>query len=671
MNALDPESAFPRGIAKGGGSSSSALTATLGAAFFLVPLYPAFISLTGAPVPGVALLAKPLALALLCAVGLMVAFWAWMLLASPREPLPTVLPMAAFPAAGVVAALLGFDPLAGALFTAILFGGVIWHATVLRFVRTPHAVVTVLRAYLISGAAASLAAIVMVAAKTPATLYVIGHGRAIGTFVLPGELAGYLIVYVPVALAVARTGYGSRTLASTGLVLGSIACALTFSRAGWVGMAAAIAALVVMQRRGRGIRYAVAIVGTAIVIVGLAFNLHHDPSENFTRLSFWNAALQMIVRFPFSGVGPFQFEHVYPLVRAPGGEPAAYHAHSVLLTIASVAGIVGIAALLLGWWRFVIELRSRLRSDSTFRSVAVAIAAGLAGTWVQGLIDTVSVVIFGLWLPFTALALVCADAEPPARRAPSPPRARRVAPRRVAAIVALSAFALLCAFVQTASSAVYASAAAPLSLAAHFPPSLGTSAYETIERIAPLPFVESVLAEDALRRGDLAAAQRHAARLSAGPSRSDFLARIAAARGRTADATALFLDAGDDEALQPFIGALAGEGHLRDAYDLERRLRDRLAAAGTRPNALAESWWHLGCLAIQLRDGTGAERDYDNAMALAPLNTKYLLDAAQLRFDRGDEIGATKLRARALEIDPTRQSAGATASRCATRLRTR
>jgi hypothetical protein len=35
----------------------------------------------------------------------------------------------------------------------------------------------------------------------------------------------------------------------------------------------------------------------------------------------------------------------------------------------------------------------------------MAIAAGLAGTLVQGLIDTVSVVIFGLWLPTMALAL--------------------------------------------------------------------------------------------------------------------------------------------------------------------------------------------------------------------------------------------------------------------------
>ncbi len=556
--------------------------------------------------------------------------------------------MAAFPGAALVAALLGFDPRAGALFIGILVGGVIWHATILRFVRERNLIPAVLRAYLLSGALASAAAIAMVLAKTPAGLYTIGHGRAIGTFVLPGELAGYLILYVPVAFAVARAQVGMRALAAAGLAFAAVAFVLTFSRAGWMGMAAALAALVMLRRKGT--RIAIAIVGAAIVVVLLAFNAHHDPSENFTRLSIWSAALRTIALFPFSGVGPFEFAHVYPFLRVPDGEPVAYHAHSIVLTIAAETGLVGVAALFFGWWRFVAELRSALRAQSAFGSVAAAIAAGLLGTWVQGTIDTISVVLFGLWLPFMALALACAasDApEPRARVAAGVPRAGRRAAVAAAACVLVPA----CAFVQLASSAVYARAAAPASLPAHLPAGLGTRMYELAERIAPLPLVEAMLAEDALRRGDVRAAAAHAARLPAGVLRSDLQARVAAAQGRPGDAIRSYLDAGDDEALTPVVDSLAHAGRVREAYELERRIAARFAATGTRPNALADSWWRLGRLATRLGDRDEAARDYERAIALAPLNTKYLLEAGVLELERKNPAAAQALFTRASRID--------------------
>ena len=639
-------------------SGRRAVVASLGVSLFLIPLYPAFITLTVAHVPGEALVPKPLLLALLALVALIAAYWIVLLLAASRVPMPTVLPLAAFPAGAALAALLGFDPLAGALFIAILAGGVIWHATILRFVRERDVMIVLFRAYLISGALAALAAIVMVLTKTPPAAYTIEHGRATGTFVVPGELAGYLIVYVPVAFAFARSRLGLRALAVAGLALGSLAFVLTFSRAGWIGMAAAVAVFVLVQRRRNGARYAVAIMGTAIVAVALVFNAHHDPSENFTRLSIWDAAVRTVLRFPFSGVGPFEFAHFYPYVRVPGGEPIAHHAHGVVLTVAAEAGLVGVAGLLFGWWRFVVALRARLRSPSEFHGVAVAIAAGLAGTWVQGLIDTVSVVIFGLWFPFMALALVCAGDAPPARprfaSARGAATARRIARyRRAAVLAAVAALAAVCAFVQIASSAVYADAAAPLSLPAHLPPSLGTRAYEAIERIAPIRFVESVLAEDALRRGDPAAARG----ARGAPAVRILAKRSARARGGRA---------GPDRRRDPRCFSTPattkrssrssprsrGRGRIAEAHDLEARLVQRLIANGTRPNALAESWWRLGRLAARLHRPAEAANDYARATMLAPLNTKYLLEAAVLALQQHDPNEATSLFARASEIDP-------------------
>ncbi|HYW54433.1 MAG TPA: O-antigen ligase family protein [Dongiaceae bacterium] len=647
---MDHQSASAGALAPGDANRRTAVAASLGTAFFLIPLYPAFIGLTAAPVPGISLVPKPLAIALLVLAAVIAVCWAVLLVASPKRAMPTLLPVAAFPGAAALAALLGFDPRAGALFIGILLGGVLWHAAVLRFARDANVLATIWRAYVISGAVASLAAIVMVLTKTPAALYTIGHGRAIGTFVLPGELAGYLIVYVPIAYALTSTQPRQRVLAGTGLALASVAFVLTFSRAGWIGMAAALAALVLLQRRRRGARYAAAIMGVVIVAVGLLFNTHHDPSENFTRISIWQAAIAMIERFPFSGTGPFDFPRIYSVVRLPGGEPVAYHAHSLVLSIAAETGLVGVAALLFGWWRFLAELRARLRASGADGALATAIAAGLAGTWVQGAIDTSSIVIFGLWLPMMALALACAGDASSERG--TPPLRTPPARTRGLLLPAALAAALCCLVVQLASGAVYAAAADPRSLPAHVPRFLGTRVYEAIERVAPRSFVETVLADDALSRADFSAAARHAGRLAPGPMRSEFEARIAAARGRPDEAIRLFLDAGDDEALQPFVTALARRGSLSEARNLERRIADRVRITGTRPNALADCEWRLARLSARLGHLEEATLHDQTAVELAPLNTKYLIDAGLLALQRHDPATAERRFARAGEIDP-------------------
>ena len=634
-----------------------AVPAVLGTAFFSIPLFPAFITLSGASVPGVSLLPKPLALALL-AVACAIAVYFGLALATTRgRREPTVIPLATFPAAAAAAALLGFDARAGALFTAILAGGIMWHAMVLRFFRAPHVATAIYGSFLASGALAAGAAVAMVLTKAPAALYTVGHGRAIGTFIVPGELAGYLIVYLPFAYAIAAGAPRRlRALARAGSILGTAAFVLTFSRAGWVGMAAAIAFFVFMLQGRRGARYAIAVLGVAIVALGFVFNSHHDPSENFTRISIWQAALAMIARFPLTGVGPFEFSTVYGLVRLPDAEPAAFHAHSFLLTVAAEAGIAGVAAVVFGWWRFVTVFRERLRRAPAYPTLALAIAAGLVGTWVQGLIDTVSVVLFALWLPFMALALATIDAEPAAAPAAvePPARARRAFPAgaRAAIVAAACIGAGFGAFVQLASDAVFARAAAPVSIAAQLPPGLGTRMYQTLERIAPLPFVEAMLTEDALRRGDLAAASAHAARMPAGTRRNEDEARIALARGRHDEAINRFLEAGDDAALQADVLQLIQSGRAREAYALEDRVRRRLIASKTRPNAVADSWWRLGRLAVRMHDVQEADRDYARAHALAPLNTKYLIESGTLALQQRHADAARASFARAAEIDP-------------------
>ncbi len=378
-----------------------------------VPLFPAFIMLTYVQPPGISLIPVPAAAALLALLGLLGVIFLVRLWMPPREAPPTLVPLLAWLGAAVLAAILGFDPRAGAIFIAIFGLGVVWHLSTLRYYRAPGVARAVVWSMMATCFAASIAAIIMVAIRRPVAQYVIGHGRAIGTFVLPGELAGYLVVLLPVAYGVAVTtrSRALRLASLCTLLCGAIAFALTFSRAGWMGLAAAIAFFVAMRRRawGTGVLAAAAIVIAGLGAVLLLFNVAHNPSENYTRISIWQAAFQVIDRFPLTGVGPFEFSHLYALVRTPDGDAIAFHAHSVYLTLLAEIGIVGFAAALWTWWRFSAELRRRIESAEPRHAViALACAAGLAGTLVQGLIDTVSVVIFGLWLPTMAFALATA-----------------------------------------------------------------------------------------------------------------------------------------------------------------------------------------------------------------------------------------------------------------------
>jgi O-antigen ligase len=330
-----------------------------------------------------------------------------------RGDYPLLLPLASLFGAGLLAAFAGFDPAAGLLFAAIFGLGVVWHCSLVALYDEPGVARAIYWSYLLSGFLAAALSVAMVVLRTPASQYAIQHGRATGTFVLPGELAAYLVVLMPVAYALARVARerALRTLAWAALGMSALALAMTYSRAGWMGFAAAAAFLAAVQLRAlRQRAAAVAVVaGCAAVAVLLLFNVHHNPSEDYTRISIWQAAVQTIDRFPLTGVGPFDFSRLYAIVRVPDGEPSAYHAHSIYLTIFAEMGLIGIAAF--GWvcWRFALEIRARVAAAQPDAALlAMAFTAGLVGVAVQGLIDTMSVVIFGLWLPTMALALSAA-----------------------------------------------------------------------------------------------------------------------------------------------------------------------------------------------------------------------------------------------------------------------
>ncbi len=232
-------------------------------------------------------------------------------------------------------------------------------------------------------------------------------------------------------------------------------------------------------------------------------------------------------------------------------------------------------------------------------------------------------------------------------------------PRIPIAVAAL----LVLAALQAASDAIFSSAGQSASIPAHLPRRLGTTVYTALERLAPLPFVEAMLAHAALDSGEAAAAQTHVQRMPPSPLRSDLEAKIALARGDRHAAIANFLRAADVRVLQAEVDRLSALRRFRDAYDLENATREQLAASGTHPDLVADSYWRAGKLATALgyRAANAEARrgwftiglgDYRRALALAPFSSKYLIAAGSQNLNLGQYKVARAYFERSVEVDP-------------------
>jgi O-antigen ligase len=295
-----------------------------------------------------------------------------------------------------------------------------FHIALVRYYGRRGVARSVLVAYLCAGTLASVAALVMLATRVPAALYADNNGRAAGVFVTANQFAVFLVLFVFVALGAALAARGRmRALAVPSVVVALVALALTFSQSGAIGAAAGA----LFFAFSTGARRLTAVLAFAFVVAGLAIALRpvagHDPSNAFDRVRTWRAGVRVAELFPLTGTGPMAYWRVYPAIRSPGGdEPGTFgalHPHDALLSLAGETGAVGLVALCFGWWRVASTVRaSLLRRARRDRLMALGVCAGLVGTLVQGIFDTVGIVQMSfVWIPYTALAMAAADAGLP------------------------------------------------------------------------------------------------------------------------------------------------------------------------------------------------------------------------------------------------------------------
>ena len=313
-----------------------------------------------------------------------------------------------FAAAALLGSALGFEPLPGIIgaagFAALALAG---NAT-LR-VAGGGAWRPVLIAFVWSGIFFCAIALIALALRRPAALYAFTHGRAIGIFENPNELAEFALAVCAAGIGMILGGVGPRRLAWSALALGSLTVAASASRSGVI--AYAIGALVLLA--GLRPRRAIALVVLAVALIGVGiaftFDRRHNPAENDSRLAAWRAGIATVALFPLTGAGIGAYYRVYPFVRPPDApgpdDPIAYDPHNFYLSVAAETGLLGLAALGYTIVTFLAELREALAGASIpARRLGIALAAGLAAVACHLIFNGFALSI-ALWALLAALAV--------------------------------------------------------------------------------------------------------------------------------------------------------------------------------------------------------------------------------------------------------------------------
>ncbi len=199
--------------------------------------------------------------------------------------------------------------------------------------------------------------------------------RVFATFALPNSLAGYLLVLLPPAIALAAAALRSRRWALTALLLVPLlAFFFTFSKGGWLVALVLLALFLISQGRSWLRRRWLVAVGVVLALAAaLGIGLVASPylrtrltgmsrelgGSARVRVEYWTAGIEMWKSDPVLGIGPGNFKNHYMRHKAVAAEEVR-HAHNDYVQLLAEGGPVVLLGYLVFWLAIVVgAVRSR------------------------------------------------------------------------------------------------------------------------------------------------------------------------------------------------------------------------------------------------------------------------------------------------------------------------
>jgi O-antigen ligase len=231
------------------------------------------------------------------------------------------------------------------------------------------------------------------------TLVITEATRATGGLSSPNLFSGYLILIIPLAIAIGvsiRGWWGVLPTAAVTMVL-IVALVATFSRSGWLGLLTATILLVILLARQRwrvlavtGFIAAILLVAGLSTSIGARFIGNDQTGTSISMLAsrweVWTAAVSMFAHHPL-GVGIDNFYWYY--AEFSGRTDQLNHAHNLLLNMLAERGFLGFVTFIffLGLLFRTAGLAFRGASSLLERALAAAVIATFAGYLVHSIFE--------------------------------------------------------------------------------------------------------------------------------------------------------------------------------------------------------------------------------------------------------------------------------------------
>ena len=174
--------------------------------------------------------------------------------------------------------------------------------------------------------------------------------RLAGTFKMPNDLGAYLVIVLPIVIGYFvvswRVPRNWKFIAVLGLLLCAMGAnlALTLTRAAWIGVfAATLYIAIYFQRKLLWGVLALALLSPFVMPQNVKdrFEVMRQRPPGFMseRPQWWKTSVQLITKYPITGIGLGRFRHEYQLHAPEGTHHKPYHAHNIYLHIAVEQGI--------------------------------------------------------------------------------------------------------------------------------------------------------------------------------------------------------------------------------------------------------------------------------------------------------------------------------------------
>ncbi len=230
-------------------------------------------------------------------------------------------------------------------------------------------------------------------------------GRPTGPFAQPNELAAFLVMSLPCAMALALGPWGRpRIIALVSALLIAAGLAVSLSRGGLLA-ATAVLLLMLAWSPARRLTLSLAVVVGGLFLIGLTPNDNPQQLNNVgervasvgsategvdPRAQIWRTTPRIFLDHPLFGVGTDNYQFVSPnygLIEPTTGEPIV-HAHDFVLTLTAERGVLGLIAFVwLTVTLFHVCLDAVRNSIEGRRALVFGVTGACVGLMLKGLVD--------------------------------------------------------------------------------------------------------------------------------------------------------------------------------------------------------------------------------------------------------------------------------------------